>query len=192
MTKFWINILSGPTAVGKTTLAGIVCTLRPTIHRAVSYTTRAPKRGEVHGVDYHFVNRESFLRKLEARRFAEHAEVHGELYGTLKLDLAPALRKNGDVLLVIDVQGMLQIKQKYPEITRTIFLHLPSFVVLEERIRRRRGGESEEEIQRRLLRAEEELAIAPTYDHEVVNADIQSTARELLDKMGLMRVPTQV
>ncbi len=180
-----INVIAGPTAVGKTTIADILSHLKPSIHRAVSCTTRKRKRDEVNGVDYHFLSREDFERRRKRGDFAECAEVHGEWYGTLRLDLSPALRAGVEVLLVIDVQGMREIKRQYPHVTRSIFIHPPNISTLEERIRRRDRGESEEEIARRLERAQQEICCATEFDYEVVNGSLKPTVREVLTLLGI-------
>ena len=175
-----IVILSGPSGSGKTTLAKLLGILRPSMHRPVSYTTRQLKKGEINGVDYHFISRAVFEKRIARGDFAEYAEYGGEFYGTLKLDLKLGLSALDDcvVLLEIDLQGMRQIKKGYSGV-RTIFIHPPTKIELERRIRERQRGESEEEITRRLTRADEELACASECDFEIVNTDRHTAIREI-------------
>jgi guanylate kinase len=176
-------VLSGPTGVGKTTLAELLGKVRPSLYRPISCTTRAPKKGEKNGVEYHFLSRAQFERKESLGHFEEYAEIHGDLYGTLKIDLEstdPEIR----FLLEIDVQGMRKVRDRFYRV-KTVFIHPLSFEVLEERIRARQRGESDEEIVRRLARAREEITCAREFTYEVVNDDLSRALRELVEIVDL-------
>ncbi len=178
-------IFSGPSGVGKSTVCRCVFEQYPGLRFSVSCTTRSPRPGEVDGVHYHFLTREAFLAHLAAGDFLEHAEVHGNYYGTLQSELLPHLRGGVDVLLDIDVQGMRQasgILRGMPDIAPsvvTVFLAPPSLAVLEQRLRGR-GTESEETIQRRLGNARAELSSWREYDYIVISDIVERSAADML------------
>lgn len=162
-------VVSGPTASGKSTLWRRVVQ-RPGVAFSVSATTRPARRGERDGVDYHFISREDFARRVAAGDFLEWARVHDQLYGTLRAEVEHALNAGQDVVLEIDVQGARQLRASgLPMIS--IFVLPPSLEVLEQRLRAR-GTEDEAEMRRRLDVVREELQQAPYYDHRVVNDDV--------------------
>jgi guanylate kinase len=181
-------VLSGPSGAGKSTVCGDLLRRRPSLHFSVSATTRAPRPGERDGVQYHFLSRGEFARRLAADAFLESAEVHGHLYGTLRAEVEPYLLRGTDVLLDIDVQGARQVRERLaarPLAGRVVFAFLapPSDAELERRLRGR-GTEPEEVIRRRLENARRELAAAGEYDHVVVNdtvADAVARLAVLLD-----------
>ncbi len=160
-------ILSAPSGAGKTTLSRQLLNLVPHLRLSISYTTRAPRAGEVDGRDYHFVSEDAFLRLRSAGAFAEWAQVHGCLYGTARGPLDEALERGRDLLLDIDVQGARQIRASYPEAV-SIFILPPSWQDLERRLRTR-ATDSEEVISQRLRRAREEASELFSYDYWVVN-----------------------
>jgi guanylate kinase len=178
-------IFSGPSGVGKSTVCRRVFEQYPGLRFSVSCTTRAPRPGEVDGVHYHFLTHEAFSAQLAAGDFLEHAEVHGNYYGTLQSELLPHLRAGVDVLLDIDVQGMRQasaLLRAMPDIAPsvvTVFLVPPSMAVLEQRLRGR-CTESEESIQRRLGNARVELSSWREYDYIVVSDVVERSAADLL------------
>lgn len=162
-------VVSGPTASGKSTLWRRLVQ-RPGVAFSVSATTRPARRGERDGVDYHFISREDFARRVAAGDFLEWARVHDQLYGTLRAEVEHALNAGQDVVLEIDVQGARQLRASgLPMIS--IFVLPPSLEVLEQRLRAR-GTEDEAEMRRRLDVVREELQQAPYYDHRVVNDDV--------------------
>ncbi len=162
-------VVSGPTASGKSTLWRRLVQ-RPGVAFSVSATTRPARRGERDGVDYHFVSRADFERRVAAGDFLEWARVHDQLYGTLRAEVEHALNAGQDVVLEIDVQGARQLRASgLPMIS--IFVLPPSLEVLEQRLRAR-GTEDEAEMRRRLEVVREELQQAPDYDHRVVNDDV--------------------
>jgi guanylate kinase len=149
--------------------------------KSVSATTRAPRKGEVDGVDYYFLTREEFERRLAADEFLEWAEVFksGNLYGTLRSELKRAGDQGAWAFLEIDVQGALEVMKQYPEAV-TIFLTTPSEEVYESRLRNR-GTESDAVIERRLATAREELKSAGKYRYQVVNDDLDRAVAEISD-----------
>jgi guanylate kinase len=177
-----IVVISGPSGVGKSTVAMKVLERSPHMVRSVSVTTRDPRPGDVDGIDYHFVSREEFERRREAGRFLEWAEVHGNLYGTEAEHVDRLLASGKSVLLEIDVQGGRAVKSARPGAI-LIFLMPPSEGVLEERLRGR-GTDEEEVILRRLRNARRELESASEYDFRVVNDDLGGCVEEVLEIVG--------
>jgi guanylate kinase len=172
-------VLSGPSGVGKDTVLHELRTLEPRLRYSVSYTTRAPRPGEVDGVAYAFIDRDRFLAMAERGEFLEWAEVHGHLYGTSEARVKEALDRGEDIVLKIDVQGAAWIR---PRVDGAIFIFLlpPS----EEELRRRLVGRDTEDEASRELRfrnAVAELADGAAYDHRVVNDDVGRAAHEILD-----------
>lgn len=175
MTAFPI-ILSAPSGGGKTTIAKALLATRKDIGYSVSCTTRAPRAGEVEGKDYYFVSRTEFITKRERGEFAESAEVHGNLYGTLRSEVLRVLETGKHVLMDIDVQGASQFTRVFPQ-SVTIFVLPPSAEVLLERLRKRQT-ESPQELADRLQSALQELQSVDEYEYVVVNDDLnQAIAR---------------
>lgn len=170
-------ILSSPSGGGKTTIARKLLAQRSDVGYSVSCTTRQPRPGEVDGRDYHFLSREEFLEKRDAGRFAEWAEVHGRLYGTLKTEIERVLGAGRHVILDIDVQGARQISQAFPT-SVTVFVLPPSGEVLLERLRRRKS-ESPQQLVIRLHSALEELRAVEEYEYVVVNDDLDEAVRRV-------------
>lgn len=190
-----ILILSGPSGSGKSSIYKMSIGELGAIEFSVSCTTRAPRPGEVDGRDYHFISRGEFDRLVAEDAFAEHAEVHGNCYGTLKSELLGRVRRGIDVLLDIDVQGAAQLRalcsdsSEFCEACEFIFIMPPSFEELERRLRAR-GTETEESILRRLANAKGEMAHASEYDHVIVNDDLARAAKEFTDLiLGLRNHP---
>src|SRR5882672_1922195 len=148
-------LISAPSGGGKTTLCHQLLAARPQMARAVTCTTRPPRKGEQDGVDYFFLDADSFLKRVQAGNFLEHATVYGNSYGTLKGEVLGKLRQGKDVLLNVDVQGAATIRQRAeedPELGAalvSVFLTPPSAAILEQRLRRR-GTEAPAVIQKRL------------------------------------------
>jgi guanylate kinase len=167
-------LLTAPSGTGKTTLCKRVISAVGDITLSVSHTTRPPRAGEIDGVDYHFVTREEFDRRVAEHRFLEWATVHGNAYGTGIEYLTDWIRAGKDVLFDVDVQGAARLSQLFPEAAK-LFLLPPSFAVLEARLRGR-GSDSEETIERRLQNARRELRECRRFDYVIVNDDLDRAA----------------
>jgi guanylate kinase len=170
-------VVSAPSGAGKTTLCHEVRSLVPDLFYSVSYTTRAPRPGEVNGTDFHFVSEAEFAAMRERDEFAEWAEVHGQLYGTPAKSLESALARGLDVLLDIDTHGARQLRQRYPEAV-SVFIMAPSMAELEGRLRERKS-DAAGEIARRLARARDEIAAWRQYDYLIINRDVKEAVDQL-------------
>lgn len=170
-------VISGPSGVGKGTLIKTIFKSISDLSYSVSVTTRKPRKEEREGIDYFFVEEETFKRFIKEDKFAEWAKVHGDYKGTLTSTINEALAEGRDLILEIDVQGALEIKNKYPE-GIFIFIIPPSPEKLEERLRGR-GTENEEGLKKRLNDARCEMEYSKYYKHIVVNDDLEKAAEEL-------------
>ena len=168
-------ILSAPSGAGKTTIAHALLERRNDLGYSISCTTRAPRSNEVDGRDYHFLSRQEFLARREAGEFAEWAEVHGNLYGTLKTEIQNVLGQGKHVIMDIDVQGARQVAAIFPQAV-TIFVLPPSGEVLLERLRGRKS-ESPQQLVVRLTSALKELRAVENYEYVVVNDDLDESVR---------------
>jgi guanylate kinase len=164
-------ILSAPSGGGKTTIARMLLARRPDLGYSVSCTTRAPRTGEVQGRDYYFISRAEFIAKREQGAFAESAEVHGNLYGTLRAEVERVMSDGKHVVMDIDVQGAVQFIRAFP-LSVTIFILPPSAEVLLERLRSRKT-ESPAQLAARLQSALQELQQVGEYEYVVVNDDLE-------------------
>lgn len=147
------------------------------INLATSATTREPRVGEVDGRDYYFLTKEEFLRKEKNGDFLEYATVHGNYYGTLKSEVENRLAKGENVILEIDVQGGLQVRDQYPD-ANLIFFKTPTNADLEARLRGRKT-DSEETIQLRLANSIKELEYEKEYDMTIINYTVEQACEEL-------------
>jgi guanylate kinase len=172
-----VYIISAPSGSGKSTLVNRLMQTVPNLTFSISYTTRAPRGAETNGVDYVFISREEFIRRLDRGEFLEHAEVFGNFYGTHRSTLEEAEKKGCDLVLDIDVQGARQLKVAIPEAI-SIFVLPPSREVLEQRLRAR-SEDSEEVIERRLKGAAEEVRNYTQYDYVLINREIEESAARL-------------
>lgn len=172
-------IYTGCSGVGKGTLMKELLRRDDSIRLSVSNTTREPRKGEIDGIHYNFVTREEFLTLADDDGYIEFAEYCENLYGTPRKQVEELLAQGFDVFLEIEVQGGLQVMEKYPD-ALSIFILPPSMEELERRLRGR-GTEDEQTIRQRLAEAVNELAVAPRYRHRVVNDDLSRAAGEVLD-----------
>ncbi|MDI3538343.1 MAG: guanylate kinase [Bacillota bacterium] len=176
MPKGLLVVLSGPSGAGKGTVCQLLRQRNPHLAYSVSATTRSPRPGEKHGVNYFFLKREEFEAWRDRGEFLEWAEFCGNLYGTPRSYVEERLASGQDVLLEIETQGALQIRASFPTGV-FIFLLPPSWAELKARIIQR-GTESEEERRRRLAKAESEIAMLRAYDYLVINDRVeQAVAR---------------
>jgi guanylate kinase len=173
-------IVSAPSGAGKTTLCRALRAKYPDLRYSVSYTTRPPRTGEQDGTDYHFISNQSFEAGIRSRRWAEWAQVHGHYYGTSAERIDAELSAGHDILLDIDVQGTLQLLDRYPDAI-TIFIMPPSLEILKNRLEAR-DTDSSETIARRLKAAKAEMAQSGRYRHVIVN-DVLSEATDALNHL---------
>jgi guanylate kinase len=181
-------ILSSPSGGGKTTIAHKLLSLRKDLGYSVSCTTRPPREGELDGRDYHFLAVDKFKRGQDAGEFAESAEVHGHLYGTLRAEVARVLSSGRHVIMDIDVQGAQQFSAAFPE-SVLIFILPPSADALIERLTAR-GTEDAKSLIRRFRSAKEELKSIDLYEYVVVNDRIDSAVAaisSIIDAEALKR-----
>lgn len=176
MTAFPI-ILSAPSGGGKTTIAKALLAGRKDIGYSVSCTTRQPRPGEIPEKDYYFISRTEFLAKRERGEFAESAEVHGNLYGTLRSEVLKVLESGRHVLMDVDVQGAVQFTRVFPQ-SVTIFILPPSAEVLLDRLRKRQT-ESPQGLADRLQSALQELQSVDEYEYVVVNDDLDQAIQRI-------------
>lgn len=168
-------ILSAPSGGGKTTIARELLRRRSDLGYSVSCTTRKPRAAEEHGQDYYFLSLTEFIEERERNAFAEAAEVHGNLYGTLKSEVKRVLSDGRHVIMDIDVQGAKQFKRAFPD-SVTIFVLPPSAEVLLERLRARQT-EDRKQLIARLQSALLELQAIDEYEYVVVNDDLEQAIR---------------
>jgi guanylate kinase len=177
MNEGRLFVVSGPSGAGKSTVTKLV-RKKLDMPLAVSATTRAPRKGEVDTIDYHFISMEAFEKGIAEGEFLEYANVHGNYYGTLKKEVDRKLTNGEDVILEIDVQGGLQIRDKFPD-AKLIFFKAPNKEVLEQRLRGR-GTDAEEVIARRLKNSLEELKYEDEYDVTIVNHIVGDSIEKLI------------
>jgi guanylate kinase len=177
-------VISAPSGGGKTTLCKQLLAVNPGMVRAVTCTTRPPREGEEDGVDYYFLDASSFLKRVQAGNFLEHATVFGHSYGVLKSEVLNKLRQGRDVVLNVDVQGAATIHDRAtedPELNQAlvrIFLTPPSLAILEERLKRR-GTDSPGVIQKRLSVARQEIAQWKNFDYLIISTSIAEDLRQM-------------
>jgi guanylate kinase len=170
-------IVSSPSGGGKTTLVRALREAEPELRLSVSYTTRAPRPGEINGREYHFVTLREFQRMLEAGEFLESAEIYGNRYGTSQKWIERELADGRDVLLEIDWQGAQQVRRLMRQVV-SIFILPPSPEVLAARLKGR-GKDSPEAVERRLAAAREEISHVSEYDYVIINEDFNRAALDL-------------
>jgi guanylate kinase len=177
-TRGLLIVISGPSGVGKDTVIKRLLELDPQLRYSVSYTTRPPRPGEVDGVDYRFVNRDAFERRIRESALLEYATYDGHLYGTPIAPLDEARAAGYDIVLKIDVQGAEQVRKRAPDALR-IFLAPPN---MDELLRRRTERHSENPLDQTARQhiAQDEMALAPHFDHVAVNDDLERAVHEVL------------
>jgi guanylate kinase len=177
-------VISAPSGGGKTTLCQQLLIRHKEMARAVTCTTRPPRKGEIEGRDYYFLDPAAFAARQAAGDFLEHATVFNHCYGTPKTEVLNKLRQGSDVLLNVDVQGAATVCRRAaedPELSRalvTVFLTPASLTELETRLKRR-ATDSPDELARRLSRAREEAAQWPHYQYLIISTSIAEDARQM-------------
>ena len=175
--KGLLLVVSGPSGAGKGTICKALLNKNDQIKLSVSATTRKPRNGEVHGVNYFFIEKEEFTKMIENGEFLEYAQIYDNFYGTPKAAIRECLEKGQDVILEIEMQGARQIKEVYPEGV-FIFVLPPSLEELKSRIVGR-GTETQEEIEKRFSCAFEEINQIVNYDYFIVNEDIEKSVSDV-------------
>lgn len=170
-------VVAAPSGAGKTSLVRALLADRPLLQLSVSFTTRAPRAGEVNGHDYHFVSHAEFERRREASEFLEWAEVHGNLYATSRRWIEERIRAGVDIVLEIDWQGAVQVQQLFADAVG-VFIVPPSIDALRERLEQR-GQDSAEVIERRVAAARAELKQAHRFQYVIINQDFATALAEL-------------
>ena len=170
-------IISAPSGAGKTSLVQRLLAINSGIHLSISYTTRAPRPGEVNGRDYHFVSREDFVHMAERGDFLESAEVYGNFYGTSQVWINAQLHGGSDILLEIDWQGAEQVRKLFPRAI-SIFILPPSIEALHSRLSRRRQ-DSEEVIALRMAAAREDISHVSEFDYVIINDRLEDALQQL-------------
>ena len=172
-------VISGPSGVGKGTVRKALFEMpKHNLTYSVSMTTRAKRPGERDGIDYYFVSREEFLKRVDEGKFLEHAEFVGNFYGTPLDKVNERLEDGQEVVLEIEVEGALQVKMKVPDCVM-IFIVPPGKEALYQRLRKR-GTESEDVIQQRIEKANREFKLAKYYDYIVVNDEVSNAADRIM------------
>ncbi len=185
MGRGMLIVLSGPSGTGKGTVCKALLNKHPEISLSISCTTREPRVGEIHGTHYFFTKMEEFEDRIGKGEFLEYANVFSNYYGTPKSFVDEMLASGRDVLLEIDVQGALQVKENSPEGVY-IFLIPPSMAELEKRIRSR-GTETEEKIRQRLGKAGAEMDLMDKYDYVIVNDKVDKVVSRIESIMDAER-----
>ncbi len=169
-------VVSAPSGAGKTTIAHELMRRIPSLQFSVSATTRQARPGEVDGVDYFYLTKEEFRRRVRAGEFVEWEEIYGDYYGTLQSEIDRALKAGRHLVFDIDVNGALSIKRKYPD-ALLLFIRPPSLEVLTERLRNRHT-EDEARLAKRLARVPMEMEKGAAFDAQIVNDDVQRATAE--------------
>jgi len=178
-TKGAILLLSGPSGCGKSSLLKEVYKIINNYHFSISTTTREPRIGEKHGVDYYFVTKDEFEKDIKNGDFLEWAEVHGNYYGTSLKPINQALKESKLVIFDIDVQGFEQVITKLRDITTTVFITTPTIKELENRLYTR-DTDSKEVIEKRISNAKAEIEYIDQYDYFIVNDDLKIASEQLV------------
>ncbi len=170
-------VISAPSGAGKTSLVSALLKINKQISLSVSYTTRAPRPGEIEGVSYHFVTREKFTEMAQHGDFIESAEVYGNLYGTSQNWISQETAKGHDILLEIDWQGAAQVRSKFPH-SIGIFILPPSLATLESRLKAR-NQDSAEIISKRMQAAREDISHLAEFDYVIINDKLDEALQQL-------------
>jgi len=170
-------VVSAPSGAGKTSLVRALRQADPALGLSVSHTTRAPRPGEVDGVDYHFVSEEAFGRLVSHGAFVEHARVFDRSYGTAEAELRRRLDGGQDLILEIDWQGARQVRARFPDAV-SVFILPPDLETLEQRLRSR-GQDGDDVIERRMGEAREQVSHYREYDFLVINDDFDQALADL-------------
>ena len=186
-----ILIISGPSGCGKSTLLKEVYKDIDDYYFSISTTTRAPREGEVNGVDYFFVTKEEFEKDINNGDFLEYAKVHDNYYGTSLKPINKALDESKLVIFDIDVQGHEIVRKKLSSITTSVFITTPSLEVLESRLNSR-NTDSIEIIEKRIKNAKGEVEYFQDYDYLIINDHLQTAAKQLVCVSNITRIKSKL
>jgi guanylate kinase len=187
-----VLIISGPSGAGKSTICKCVMSNDSNLVFSISCTTRQPRKGEIDGIDYNFVSIEKFESLISNDAFIEYANVHGNYYGTLKSEIYRRIENGQDVLLDIDVQGALKIKESAADdemlkkCTEYVFVAPPNGQVLEARLRGRQT-DAENVIQKRLANSLKEIEMFSEYDYLIINDNVENAVKEFQSVLAALR-----
>lgn len=170
-------IISAPSGAGKTSLVGALLKLNPNIDLSISYTTRAPRPGEINGKDYHFVSRDIFMAMAQRGEFMESAEVYGNFYGTSQTWISQENAKDRDILLEIDWQGAMQVRKLFAA-SVSIFILPPSIEALAQRLKGR-AQDNEQIIAKRLAAARQDISHVAEFDYAIINDKLEVALQQL-------------
>lgn len=190
MRKGNLYIIAAPSGAGKTSLVKALLDADPSVRLSISYTTRAPRPGEVDGEHYHFVDDTLFMQMLSEGDFLESAQVHGARYGTSQTLVDSMLKAGHDLILEIDWQGAAQVRKLYPE-SIGIFILPPSLDALRQRLNNRRQ-DREAVIARRLAAAREEMSHVAEFDYVTINDKFEVALHDLLAIIRAQRLKREV
>lgn len=174
-----VFVVSGPSGSGKTSLARKLLDIIDNCYFSISTTTRKPREGEQHGVDYFFISKDEFLSEIDNGGFLEWAEVHGNFYGTSFRPIEEALAANKIVILDIDVQGHRSIRAKFPKSVTSVFVTTKNMAVLKERLASR-NTETPEMLEQRVINAISEMRSIGEYDYFLINDDFNESLKALI------------
>lgn len=186
-----ILIISGPSGCGKSTLLKEVYKDIDDYYFSISTTTRAPRIGEVNGIDYFFVTKEEFEKDINNGDFLEYAKVHDNYYGTSLKPIKKALDESKLVIFDIDVQGHEIVRSKLDSITTSVFITTPSLEVLETRLNSR-NTDSTEIIEKRIKNAKGEVEYFQDYDYLIINDNLQIAAKQLVCIANITRIKSKL
>jgi len=180
LTPEKIIIITAPSGSGKTTLVKRLLVACPQLAFSISACTRLPRSGEVHGKDYYFYTEEQFKKLIDENAFIEWEMVYsGKYYGTLKSEISRIRNNNQYPLVDIDVQGAISVHKTYPKNSISIFIEAPSLDVLRQRLIQR-GTETLQSLEERIEKAKLELKFAPQFNHVIINNDLETAAKDLI------------
>ena len=170
--------ISAPSGCGKSSLIRKLLANNELLKQSTSFTTRKPRESEVNGEDYFFVSKNNFTKMIKTNQFIEYAEVYGNFYGTHKKWLQEELNKNlSHIILELDVQGAISIKNIFPESVR-IFINPPNLDTLEKRLNSR-GKDTDKQIKIRLAKADQEISIGSNFEYVIINDDFDKCLKSL-------------
>ncbi|SHF31618.1 MULTISPECIES: guanylate kinase [Caloramator] len=175
--KGLLIVISGPSGAGKGTICRALLEKHPEIKLSVSCTTRSPRQNEVEGINYYFISKDKFKQMIDKDEFLEYAEVYDNYYGTPRENVERILNEGNDIILEIDIQGALKVKEKYPEGV-FVFIMPPSMEELKNRIKKR-GSETEESLLKRFKSAFQEINYVANYNYVIVNDVVEDAVERL-------------